>query len=351
MKKRSDGRYQLSVMIGYKEDGYPKRKVVYGRTQREVLDKANDIRKQHYMGLLIDNKVTVIEWAEIWLYTYKSGLSYNTQRIYQGIIDTYINPNLGDFKLADVKTAHLQKIVNDNADKTRTTELFKLTISQMFNQAIINDLLVKNPALGINLPKPVKKVNKRALTDDETQRIKTLDLDEKTKCFINLLMYTGMRRGEALAVTKNDIDFEKKEISVDKTLIFKKNQSEIKPNPKTPAGTRTIPLLAPLENILSEYIKSTSANHLFMTRDGNTMSITAYRRMWQRFEKAIGTKDITAHIFRHNFATILYNAGVDVKTAQVILGHSSISVTMDIYTHLSNKNKEEATNKLNDFLK
>ena len=392
MKKRSDGRYQLSVMIGYNENGKPRRKLVYGRTQKEVKEKANELRMQHNMGLIIDDDMTVGAWADTWIKTYKNGVGYNTKRIYQGILDVYVTPRIGHLKLKDVKTAHLQKIVNDNSNKKRTTELFKLTVSQMLGQAVTNDLLIKNPALGISLPTMIAETRKRALTESETERIKSLEMDEKTRCFIFILLYTGMRRGEALALTKADIDIESKEIIVNKTLIFKKNRSEVKLAPKTKAGTRIIPLLTPLHNILLDYIKTVETEYLFTTRDDKTMTITGYRRMWERFERvmypdikkltiqkneieskekageiksdiakdeltaisdkidAIKKDMITAHIFRHNFATIIYNAGVDVKTAQNILGHSSINVTMDIYTHLNNKNKEQAANKLNEYL-
>jgi integrase len=254
-------------------------------------------------------------------------------------------------KLKDIKTAHLQKIINDNKEKTRTCEQFKMTVSQIFKQAIINDILVRNPADGLNLHKAAKKHTKRALTEDETARIKTLDLDPRTKCFVYLLLYTGMRRGEALALTKNDIDLKIKKISVNKALIFKKNQSEIKPSAKTDAGNRTIPLLTPLEPILRNYMDLVSTDLIFTTRTGETVSLISYRRMWNKFEKAMGTKDITAHIFRHNFASILYSADVDVKSAQEIMGHKSIKMMMDIYTHLDEKHGATTAQKLNDFLK
>ena len=350
MKKRKDGRYQLSVMIGYNPDGKPKRKVVYGNTQKEVKDKAYELRMLHNMGIELDSDITVAEWAVTWFSTYKTGVSYNTRLMYQRVIDTYILPNLGHYKLKDIKAAHLQKIANEHSKKGRTMEIFKLTLSQMFAQAVINDILVKNPVDGLRLPNVVKKHEKRALTSDEVSRIISLDLDKKTKCFVMLLLYTGMRRGEALAITKDDICFKNMEISVNKSLFFKKNQSEIKHNPKTEAGIRVIPLLDPLKPVLHDYLETIPSGYLFTNQNGSTMSLSAYRYMWGQFEKALGSKAITAHIFRHNFATMLYNAEIDVKAAQVILGHKSISVTMDIYTHLSNRHKVVAAQKLNNFL-
>lgn len=350
MKKRPDGRYQISVMVGYNADGSPKRKLVYGRTQTEVQAKANDLRMQHNMGLALDSDITVAEWADAWLRTYKSGVEYNTLKMYSFIAAKYVKEPLGGMKLRDVKTAHLQRIVNESADKHWIVTKFRLTVRQMFGQALNNDLIPKNPASGITLPINQQQSRKRSLTDGEVARICGLQMDDRDKCFILVLLYTGMRKSEALALTKDSISEDFAHITVDKTVIFKVNASEIKPNPKTSAGARTIPILAPLKDALRNYVDSIETNLLFPSATGGTMSDTAYRHMWRRFCKAMGTDEITAHIFRHNFATILYNAGVDVKAAQSILGHSSIAVTMDVYTHLGQRNKLEAAEKLNEFL-
>jgi integrase len=265
------------------------------------------------MGIQLDNEITVYDWAVTWLKTYKNGVGYNTYSLYENILKCYIKPTFGFHRLKDLKTAHIQQVINENSVKYRTVEIFLLTMKQIMNQALINDLIIKNPALGAKLPPRTKVTGRRALTNEETIKLDLLDLDPKTCCYINLLRYTGMR--------------------------------------KTKAGNRTIPILNPLRPILIDYINLVSGDYLFTTKTGDLFSKMAYRRMWQKLEDAMGTKEITAHIFRHNFATILYNAGVDVKTAQSIMGHGSISILMDIYTHLNQKNKEKAANQLNDYLK
>jgi len=246
---------------------------------------------------------------------------------------------------------HLQKIINDNNDKSWIVRKFKLTANQMFEQAVINDIIAKNPVKGIKLPTAKKESTKRALSDKETSMIFNIDLDIKTKCFVYLLMFTGIRKSEALALTKSDIDFEKKEIQINKTLVFLSNKSVVKNTTKTRAGERTVKIIEPLNSLLFKYVNGIVTEMLFVTNKGDSFSDTAYRRMWAKFENAMGTRDITAHIFRHNFATMLYNANVDVKTAQVLLGHKSISVTMDIYTHLDNKKLDTAVDLLESHLK
>ena len=349
-KKRADGRYQLSVMVGYNPDGKPKRKLVYGKTQAEVRDKANELRMLHNMGIELDNDITVADWAETWLNTYKSGVAYRTRKMYDDTIKKYIAGKLGHIKLRDLKAAHLQRIINENNDKPRSMEIFKLTTKQLLDVAMINDLIIKNPASGISLPTKKPSSSKRALTDKETEQVLNLNLDMMDKCYIMLLLYTGMRKGEVLALSKSSICRDTMQISVNNSVFFKTNQSFIKPYPKTQAGVRTIPILQPLRETLFDYLDSIETDLLFPGENGGTMSSTSYRWLMRRFCKAMGTHEITAHIFRHNFATILYNADVDVKTAQAIMGHASIKILMDTYTHLSDKNKDEATDKLNFFL-
>jgi integrase len=349
MKKRTDGRYQLSIMIGYNDNGTPKKKVVYGKTQKEVKEKANDVRLKHNMGLTIDSNITLGEWAKVWLDSYKVGVEYNTKHMYNNVVRNYIEKPLGMIKLKDIKTAHLQKIVNDNKDKGRTVKIFHLTVKQIFEQAIMNDLIYRNPALGVKLPVANKKTETRALTESEMLKITSLQLNDKVKCLIYLLLYTGLRRGEVLALSKGDIDFKNMVIKINKSLVFKINKSEIK-TPKSKAGYRDVPILAPLKPVLEDYVNKLNTNLLFTCANGHTISSIAYRRLFDKFKNAMGSTDITAKTFRHNYTTILYNADVDDKIAQYTLGHSSIIITRDIYTHLEKQKRDKATEKINLFL-
>ena len=350
-KKRQDGRYSTHVTVGTKPDGRPQRKTLYAKTIRELETKIAELREQVDKGNVTNyTNITLGEWAEKWLNIYKSGVEFNTKRMYSYIVESYVKPTIGFLRLKDVKTIHLQEVINSNQDKSWVVKKFKLTVNQIFEQAINNDMLAKNPAKGIKLPTIQKNTTKRALTDDEIEKIKSLNLDGKTKCFVHLLLYTGMRKSEALALTKSDINREAMEINVNKTLIFKVNQSEVKNTTKTKAGNRTLPILSPLKDTLFAYLDSLQTEELFTTKHGKTLTDTAYRHMWRKFETAMGTRAITAHIFRHNFATMLYNAEIDVKTAQILMGHDSITVMLGIYTHLGKNKIKQNIGKLEDFI-
>jgi len=340
----------MSVMVGYQPNGKPKRVFVYGKTQAEVKTKASDMRLKNSMGMLTNSDITVLEWARTWLDVYKQNVSEGTRVFYVSVVNTHILPKLGFYKLRDIKSAHLQSIVNELAHMPDTAKKLKMVSSQIFKKAIANDLITKNPAEALQLPIYFKKQTKRPLTREEMERICALKLDMRTQCFIYLLLYTGVRRGEAMALSKQDINFDDMTIRINKNVVFKNNVSTVKDSTKTTAGMRTIPILAPLLPVLREYVESLKGELLFTTTKGGVITLQSFRRLWDKFERAMGTKEITPHIFRHNFATILYNAGVDIKSAQVILGHSSFNVTMDIYTHLGYKNSLESASKLNQFL-
>lgn len=376
MKKRKDGRYKRSIVTGFTPDGKEKRAYVYGSTKKEVEQKISEIRVQLERGTYIENtKLTVSEWADSWLNTYKTGVEYNTHKMYSDTIKRYIKPHIGEIPLIKLKTYHIQDMINREAERGlgRTLQQIELTMNQMITQAINNDLIYKDITTGVTLPQ-INAKKKRALTELEKKYIEKANFSLKEKAFIFLLLHTGLRRGEALALMRNDIDFNSNTIRISKTVIYKENNAEVKFSPKTESGNRELPMVSILQNILSEYLQTTNKMFVFAQDNGEIMSKSSFRRFWNNIMDKINTAaggqnynyrgkyplqnkkvvaisdDITPHTFRHTFATTLYYAGVDIKTAQYLLGHNSIQVTLDIYTHLEKSNTNDTINKLEKFL-
>ena len=366
-KKRKDGRYLVQVLIGYKSDGKPKYKNVYAHTVRELEEKAAKIRDEIEKGISVtDERLTVEQWATRWLELYKANVSYNTNRIYASAINVQIIPAIGMYRLKDLKPHHVQELLNSlNAEgKARTAEIVKLTLNQILQQAVKNEYTYKNIMESVSLPKR-DKPQKRALTDLEIDIVRNADLPLKEKAFVTLLLTTGLRRGEAVALTKSDVDMENRKIIVNKTAILKGNQMEIKNSPKSEAGHRKVPITNELYLLLEPHLRFSESIYVFPTAKGKFMTDTAFRRMWQKILNALNVaaggsngklkvlkiaQDITPHVFRHTYATLLYRAGVDIKTAQYLLGHATVQVTMDIYTHLDSENQVAATDKFNAFM-
>lgn len=362
MKKRADGRYCKQILLGYLPNGKRKMKTIYGKTKKEVEKKELEIRIEIDKGIYVENNNTKVGiWADEWLKTYKIGVEYNTFKRYKATIENQIKPILGNCRLTDVKLNMLQKIMNDLSLKYSTSTLnkFKITLNQLYKFAIKLNMAYVNPCDGLIIPK--KTQNKKKIIPDEI--IYFLNLfckNYKNGDFIMTLLYTGLRRGEIAALTWKDIDLQNNCIFVNKSIEFVNNQPRIK-TPKTENGTRIIPILNILKPFLVRPINANDNDCVFKNKLGNMHTAISLRRLFENFNKQFNIFlqkhyndyteiNITMHQFRHTFATILYKSNVDIKTAQSYLGHSSVNVTLDIYTHLDKQFKMRNAENINNYL-
>ena len=361
MKKRADGRYCKQVLIGYQPDGRKKYKNIYGLTIKEVEKKERELRCKIEQGRYIENQnITIAEWAKEWLNTYKTDVEYNTFQRYKAVIKNQINPLLGEYNLSSLRLNIIQRLINQLSEKYSSSTLhkFKITLNQLYKCAIKLQMVYVNPCDGLVIPKKENRI-RDAIPSELIPVINQFCVNYKHGDLIMTLLYTGLRRGELIPLTWNDIDFENNCIHVNKAVEYIGNQPNIK-TPKTKNSIRAVPIL----DILKPYLikpPNTKVNDLvFKNSLGNIPSLVSIRRLYADFVKSFQkylsdneinfTVDFTMHQFRHTYATILYKAGVDIKTAQSYLGHSSIDVTMDIYTHLDQKHKALNADKLNQFL-
>lgn len=226
----------------------------------------------------------------------------------------------------------------------RSVQMHRDILNMIFNDAIIESGLRFNPCVAVSVPRnlPTKK---RELPKDAAIEAVKAGGGAPFGLFALVCLYSGLRRGEALALRYEDIDRAAGVIRVTKSVEFIGNNPHLK-QPKTAAGMRTVPLLEPLADVLPDK----KSGLVFPREDGELLTKTQYRKRWVHYCEAIG-HEITAHQLRHGYATILYEAGVQDKDAQELLGHSSISVTRDVYTHIRQSQKEATAKRLNDFLK
>lgn len=359
-KKRKDGRYCTKIDIGRDpETGKRKYQMVYGKTIAELEKKKSEVITSLDRGLyIVPNKTTFGDYKESWYNAKCIGLEMHTKRMYRTILNNYLI-DLEDKLPKEITKSDIQKVINDFADKPRTCEQIKLTLNQIFESGIDDGLLYKNPCRNISLPKR-QKTQKRPLTRLEDILSDVSEFDEREGAFVKIIKYCGLRKEEALALTKDDIDFTKNTIKVNKALVFSHNRPIIK-DTKSKAGMREIPMPIDLSNYLHYYISTLDTDYLFYNLRNNCLiTEQGYRKMWGSILEKMKRKakddgldyeasGLTAHIFRHNYATMLYYAGIGIKEAQKLLGHSSISMTMDIYTHLEDSN-DLTTQKLNTYL-
>ncbi len=365
MKKRADGRYCKQIMLGYKPNGRRNIVSVYGKTKREVESKEREVLSSIEGGVYIPKGDTFGEWLTDWIEIYKSDTSVNTLSMYRNAIDKHLIPMLGKIYLSELKSTQLQKALNAIAEeKPRIAQICRLTIKQAIKQAVADGLMPKDVSTML---KPIKKETdpKKPLSHEEIVSLESADLTEQEHLFISLLRYTGFRRGEALALTKDDFDFSEKTVRVNKSLMIDKNNSYIK-EPKTKASNRVVPLPSFIISAFETYIASLSGDIVFPMKNNSYRTLSSFRRFWEGIVKKASAaanelylsghleyegvgSDITPHRFRHTYATNLYYAGVDIKTAQYLLGHSTIQMTLQTYTHLDSLKISNETAKIEAF--
>ena len=270
---------------------------------------------------------------------------------------------IADVRLVDIKHSHIQQVINANQDYPKTCKNIKLTFGQIIKSAVRDRYLphsaIEELTTDISLPKYIKP-QKRALSDLEIDAMNKADLSPMKRAYVTLLYYTGIRRGEALALTPEDFDFKDNVLSISKVIIFDGNKPIIKPYPKSDNGIRLVPLPDACISILKEYVSICKGN-LFKGLETPLMTEAAYKRMWQSIisemniacgynpqrKKDKGEKPIqglTAHIFRHNYCTRLCYQIPAISTKKIaqLMGDTE-KVVLDVYSHILDEEEDVVT--------
>ena len=354
-KKRKDGRYLRQIFAGYKDNGGKKYINVYGYTLQELEDNVAEAKRKIKKGINLANKnIELGAWCLECVEVYKAGKADNTKQMYLDNINAHIiGTSLEHIKLTALRPHHIQtKILElEKEGKYRTAQIFKMTVSLALKKAKSNKIIEEDFSSELELSS-YKAEEKRTLTQEEWAAIDKARLTKKERCFVYLELYGGFRREEILALMKKDTDIKNRKISINKAIAFKNNRPILK-DPKTYDSKRTNTIIEPLLSVLQDYRKEIKGLYLFTKKDGGLMTESAYRKMWESIRKKInasaggtekerGVSNLTSHILRHTYATNLYYAGVDLKTAQKLMGHSSLKMLMEIYTHYDEAQDDSA---------
>lgn len=350
--KNSKGLYRTGVLIGYDEAGRMKRKWLSARTIAELERKIAEVKLAIDQGRdLLNENVLFKDYATRWLEVYKKNAGLNTRQMYEHVI-SHLEP-LYAVRVRDIRPMHLQALINDHSAHARTCEQMEMTLKQIFNQAIADDIIVKNPAASLELPRHVKK-EKRALTPEEEKAVKSAALTPRQRAFLMIAYGCGLRPGEIYALTWQDIDFKNSCVHVNKSLVFEKSNRAHVSLPKTNKSIRSVEAPELVMRALREYRSTTIAPKLFGGKQGGYGGMTFYLGEWKKIkakiEEELGHKtDLTMYCFRHNYASMLYYANISPKEAQRLMGHTSYRMIMEIYAHLDAV-KESTSQKLNAII-
>ena len=337
--RRKDGLYEKIMLI----DG--KRVAFRAKKEADVFKKIREYEAKKELGPLFEDV------AELWddehrdtisLTSWEQSYSYPFKEIKEYFKGCYIR----DITHKDIN-AYMKQLPKTYARKTCATRLNILNM--IFKFAVVEEIITENPCSYITVPKGHGAKKRRAPTTAEIARIKENILVTHYNFSVGFLavflLYTGCRKGEALALTYGDIDRDNKRLHITKSVAYRSNEPYLK-SPKTEAGKRSIVIPDYLMKLIPEGSKK---DLLFCREPGKLMKKDFFDKAWKTWQKESGL-DLTAHQLRHGYATLLHEADIDVKDAQDLLGHADAGTTQNIYTEVSERRRKAVADKINSYL-
>lgn len=356
-RQRKDGRIEYR-WTG--EDG--KRYSVAGRTVDECKAKEEQKKKEiARMAYTSNANITLAEYFEEWQRSRDGVVKVSTIKKDKSLF-TIISPDLGTVKICKLEKRQIQRLQDSLKEKYATNysnAVMKL-LNCLLKAAVIDGIIERNPASGIKTLKmtetPARETIHRALTQEETEEFfKTAAV--RNSWFYDLyefLINTGCRIGEAGALQRSDVDFKNNVIHIRRTITQGESGIEIGDSPKTKTSKRDIPMNTAIRTALQrqeqrnrevfgESVISMNDRY-FKSLRGNLISSTEIIRDMKATLKDTGIEYFTPHAFRDTFATRAIEAGMNPQTLKEILGHSSFSMTMDLYAHVMENTKQKEMN-------
>lgn len=370
-----------------RHDNLKNPKDVCAKTVKELEEKIKNIVTELDYGV-ISGKEKFGPFLEKWLYDIKfMNIKNTTKSMYEAPYRNYIkNSSLCKLKLTEVTRDKVQAFYNDLQKKNvgiPTIRVIHLIIGAALRYAYNNDMIIKDFTKALILPKisetdRLKKDEEIHVFTMEQQKIYVENIkDNPYKLIFLTALYSGLRQSELLALTWDDIDFEKNILSVNKIAKYQKiinregtgENKIIVQTPKSISSIRKVPIPQTLANILKQHRAELNKKKLLVGKSFNSKNLIFYnpkgdyysgKLIYYYFTKSINDINktiknklpvITFHDLRHTYATRLFELGENPKTVQELLGHSNISITLNIYTHVMDETKQNTVNKLDVLYK
>lgn len=375
--QKKNGRYEARYV-----DRFGKRVSISGRDLKDVKKRYNEAIYENDKQINVKDNITLDEWYKKWMNVYKFDIiRENTKRHYNNVYYKHISPSLGNFQLGSITQYQIKKLIKElksSGYQYETCNKVKILLVDIFNKAMINEYVRNNPAKGISLKRDEEK-NVRVLSQDE----QTVFFDCCKGTFYDNLFVTavstGMRIGELAALRWTDVDWDSRVIHITRTLVYQKYESDSQKEyhfekPKTRTSLRDIPInrqceIALKKQFIQKSVVATKqpitkkiddkyADLLFTSKFNTPLNSQVVCQAINKIIEEVNlTKDyldeiepFSAHCFRHTFATRCFEAGIAPKTVQAYLGHSSLQMTMDLYTSVMPKQMETEMDKVSKEL-
>lgn len=367
--KQKSGLYRTKIKIGVDAEGKPINKWISGKTKRELEEVRQQVIRHYITGdSRSDDKLfgkCAIEWyAQLQQAVERGDRSDSTLDSYKTALNKDILPVFGNRHMRAISSNDLQQFVNQFA-KMSATKITYITASldNIFQYACQSGILTRNPFDFVNKPGASESTERRALTESERKRVIEVSRTHPRGAYLGCMYYLGARPGEIRGLQWGDIDWEKGLVHVQRDIDYKKKGPDKTGALKNAKSNRFVPVPAALRDILlplsgahDEFIFSGSRHH-------NALARSTADRMWIELMVACDLAEalppgsnnyresdprskhrplITPHTMRHNYVTMCWESGIDVYTASKLVGHKSITTTMSIYTHLSERQMGKA---------
>lgn len=374
IRKRGNS-YEGRVTVNV--NGKSKQISIYGKTQRIVIEKMQELRRQRDDNYFIDNNnITLDEWIKEWMKVYKK--PYVSPRTFQGYVEKSkaIIEHLGNMKLQKIELYHLQRFVSElqkEGKSPKSLRHYYSILKMCFDDAMMCRLMVMNPAKKLKLPS-MRRKELEIMTKEEQKIFEEIMREHSMGVAFIVLVNTGLRAGELSGLTWKDVDFENKTLYVRRGVQkittyddeFKKVSRERKvTDVKTENSYRVVPMLNKVVRILKEYKEQKMKEYeevaelgegfreedfIFKTKCDNPINSEYLRKTCQAICESHNFRKVGIHELRHTFATRSIEAGIDLRVLQEILGHASYSTTADIYVHILGQVKLSQMNRLEAYL-
>lgn len=356
LNQRKDGVYQARYT-----DRWGKRKTIYGRNLRELRKQLAEAISDNENFASVKNEITLDKWYIRWMEVYKEkSVRPNTKREYAHIYYKNISPYIGGRFINSLVKSDIQLLIDkahdDNYAYERQNKI-KVILNDMLQRAEEDHLITRNPVSGVKL-RSDKKIEAKALTIDEQNTFFDYCRNTFYDNMFNVAVNTGLRPGELFALQLSDVDFEEGYIDVNKTLVYQKYLDDdrktfhVEP-PKTKQSYRKVPINSvcrmylerqfELKKIVANKRPKQQNDYLFVTKFNTPLNSQIYSDAIKAVVRQINLTRpfdnqfelFSGHTLRHTFATRCFENGVDAKVVQSFLGHASIKMTMDLYTHVT----------------
>lgn len=358
ISQRKDGLYQARY-----SDRWKKRKTIYNKNLRELRKQLAEEISSNENFSSIKEEITLDKWFVRWMKIYKEkSIRPNTKRGYTHIYNKNISPYIGDRRINSLVKSDIQMLIDRASDDNYLYERqnkIKVILKDMLQRAVEDNLIINNPVSGVKL-RADKEIKAKSLTLNEQNVFFDYCRNKFYDNLFNVAVNTGLRPGELFALQLSDIDLENGFIDVNKTLVYQKYLDDesktfhVEP-PKTKQSYRKVPINSicrtylekqvSLKTVVSEKRPRQQNEYLFVTKFNTPLNSQIYSDAIKAVIRQINLtrsfdeqfESFSGHTFRHTFATRCFENGVDAKVVQSYLGHASLKMTMDLYTHVTDE--------------